>query len=72
MTTIGPEPWWPRLAEDGDRFPWLLTGRETGLGPDHEPLVVDVVPVARIGQAALDEAERRYRDRFDVGQDSRG
>jgi hypothetical protein len=86
VTTIGPEPWWSRPAADWvarrickyaelgaehDRFPWLLTGRVVGQGPDHEPLVTDAVPVARIGPRALDAARRRYRERFDVGQDSR-
>jgi len=87
VTTIGPEPWWPRPIEDWvarrvckyaelgaerDRYPWLLRGRVVGYGPDHEPLVVDVEPVARIGDEALEEAQRRYQERFDVGRDSRG
>jgi hypothetical protein len=59
------------LGEEGDRYPWLLTARLTGHGPDHEPVVDHVVPVARIGQGALDEAKRLYRERFDVGEDSR-
>ena len=86
VTTLTPESWWPRpvadwvarrvckygeLGEEGDRVPWLLDGRVVGRGPDHEPLVVDVRPLARIGRPALDEAERRYRARFEVGQDSR-
>jgi hypothetical protein len=49
----------------------MLTGRLVGRGPDHEPLVGQARPLARIGQAALAEAERRYRARFEVGQDSR-
>jgi Family of unknown function (DUF6098) len=87
VTTIGPEPWWTRPAEDWiarrickyaelgdehDRFPWLLEGRVVGRGPDHEPVVVDPEPVARIGPAALTEAQRRYHARFEVGEDSRG
>jgi hypothetical protein len=87
VTTIGPEPWWTRPVEDwvarrickyaelgneSDRFPWLLDGKVVGYGPDHEPLIVDPVPVARIGPNALAEAERLYHERFDVGEDSRG
>jgi hypothetical protein len=87
VTTIGPEPWWPRPAADWiarrigqyaqlgaepGRFPWLLTATIAGRGPDHEPVVVDVQPVARIGEAALKTALDRYRERFEVGQDSRG
>jgi hypothetical protein len=86
-TTIAPEPWWTRpvedwvarrlcqyahLAEEERRFPWLLTGREVGVGPDHEPVVEMIEPVARVGQAVLDHAEKHYQARFDVGRDSRG
>lgn len=86
VTTISPEPWWDRPLEDwvarrlckydelGDehgRYPWLLTGKVVGRGPDHEPLLTHVTPVARIAPAAVDEAARCYRARFDVGSDSR-
>jgi len=86
VTPITPEPWWTRpvedwvarrickydeLGEEDGRYPWLLTGRVVGNGPDHEPLVVEVSPVARIGRAALAEARRAYQERFDVGEDSR-
>jgi hypothetical protein len=85
-TTISPEPWWPRsvadwiarrvclyaeLGDEPERFPWLLTGRMVGRGPDHEPLVVDVHPVARIGESALTAAEQHYRRHFHVGRTSR-
>jgi hypothetical protein len=42
-----------------------------GRGPDHEPLVVDMDPVIRIGDPALDTALEIYRERFNVGDDSR-
>jgi hypothetical protein len=86
VTTISPEPWWPRpvsdwvarricqyahLGEEPERFPWLLNGRLVGRGPDHEPLVVDLDPVIRIGDSALNTAVEIYRERFDVGGDSR-
>jgi hypothetical protein len=85
-TTVAPEPWWPRpaedwiarrvckyaeLGEDEDRFPWLLTGEIAGWGPDHEPVVVEVRPLARVSQEALDEAQQLYQERFKVGKDSR-
>jgi hypothetical protein len=84
VTTLEPEPWWPRPSADWvarrlckydeldepGRFPWLLTGRVVGEGPDHEPLVIDIEPVARVGDRALAEARRRYEERFDVGQGS--
>ncbi|TDD19519.1 hypothetical protein E1218_23940 [Kribbella turkmenica] len=85
-TTVTPEPWWPRppedwiarrvckyaeLGEETERYPWLLTGDIVGCGPDHEPLVVDARPLARISQDALDEARTWYQKRFKVGKDSR-
>lgn len=87
VATVGPEPWWTRppedwvarrlcqydqLGDEEDRFAWLLTGRVVGYGPDHEPLVVDVEPVARIDREALRQAQRLYRSRFNVAEDSRG
>jgi len=87
VAAIAPESWWSRpvedwvarricsyahLAEEADRFAWLLTGRLVGRGPDHEPLVVDVQPVARVSDRAAAEAAQLYRERFAVGQDSRG
>ncbi|MFI0737262.1 DUF6098 family protein [Streptomyces sp. NPDC021100] len=38
--------------------PWVLDGREIGRGPDNEPLVRDVRPLAWIGSGVIDEAER--------------
>jgi hypothetical protein len=86
VTDVAPEDWWPRpvedwvarrickyaeLGEEDERYPWLLTGRLTGHGPDHEPVVREAVPVARIGRPAMAEAKRLYEERFDVGEDSR-
>jgi hypothetical protein len=87
VTVATPEPWWPRPVEDwvarrlckyaelgaaAGRFPWLLTGRPVGNGPDHEPLVDQVRPIARVGGEAVREAVRLYHERFKPGQDSRG
>ncbi|MFF7976370.1 DUF6098 family protein [Streptomyces sp. NPDC007905] len=36
--------------------PWTLKGRETGRGPDNEPLVVDVEPMCWIADEVIDEA----------------
>lgn len=84
VTNLTPEPWWSRpwadwiarrvckYAELGDgesdRRPWALVGRVVGNGPDHEPLVTAVHGLGWIGPDALREAERRYRERFNVGQ----
>jgi hypothetical protein len=85
---LDPPDWWSRPAEDwvarrmckyadllegeGDRRPWILQGRVVGCGPDHEPLVVEAVPLAWVGDEALRTAMSRYEERFDVGRDSRG
>ncbi|MBT2490813.1 hypothetical protein J7E96_20295 [Streptomyces sp. ISL-96] len=66
------EPWWedrpvrvwvarrdyshlPR-EKGPDVRPWALRGRETGRGPDNEPLVADVEPVAWIDVRVIEEA----------------
>ncbi|GHF22309.1 DUF6098 family protein [Streptomyces fumanus] len=35
---------------------WVLTGRETGRGPDNEPLVTDVEPLYWLDDAVIQEA----------------
>ncbi|MEV5510834.1 DUF6098 family protein [Streptomyces orinoci] len=47
----------PRLRGEGVR-PWLLRGHEAARGPDNEPLVCDVEPLAWISQEVIDEATR--------------
>ncbi|MEU7086039.1 DUF6098 family protein [Streptomyces achromogenes] len=46
--------------------PWVLSGRETGRGPDNEPLVADVEPLCWIAEnvieAARDEVSRQERE----------
>ncbi|POX58908.1 hypothetical protein C3492_34920 [Streptomyces sp. Ru62] len=46
--------------------PWVLRGRETGRGPDNEPLVADVEPLCWIADevidAARDEVARQERE----------
>ena len=85
VTTISPEAWWSRpvedwiarrickyleLGEETDRYPWVLTGTETGRGPDHEPVVQVAEVLGRLDDAVVDEARRVYHERFDVGDDS--
>ena len=36
--------------------PWVLTGRETGRGPDNEPLVTDVRPLCWVDPRVVEEA----------------
>lgn len=45
----------PRHRGGGVR-PWLLRGRENGRGPDNEPLVTHVEPLAWVDDAVIDEA----------------
>jgi hypothetical protein len=85
VNPLDPEPWFDRpsvhwvarqlvqyahLDEPG-RFAWVLTGREAGRGPDCEPLVTDVEPVARVPDAVVREAHRLYEEVFDAGDDGR-
>ena len=41
---------------------WILHGSECSRGPDNEPLVLDVVPVAWVDDAALEECVRLVED----------
>ncbi|MBC7272365.1 MAG: hypothetical protein H5T76_27285 [Streptomyces sp.] len=45
----------PREKGPGVRA-WVLQGRETGRGPDNEPLVVDVRPLCRLEPQVIEEA----------------
>lgn len=82
VNRLQPEPWWDRptrewiarrlaqylhLGAAQDRYAWVLLGREVGRGPDSEPLLADVVPVAVIADSALREALELYRRAFTPG-----
>lgn len=60
------------LMEDADdeRCPWVLRGEVVARGPDNEPIVARFRPLALLSGALLEEAKRRYRERFDVASDS--
>jgi len=82
VTGLRPEPWWQRPARQwvarrlrqyahlsgGERYAWVLTGQVCGRGPDDEPLVCDVHPVAVVDDAVLDEAARVYAETFQPGR----
>lgn len=84
VNPLSPQDWWTRplvewlarqisqyrhLADrNPDRYAWVLTGREVGRGPDCEPLIADVTPVARLGDLLIEEALELYRERFDAGR----
>lgn len=88
VTVLDPPPWWSRPPEDwlarqvckyahlasadDRRRAWVLAGEVTGAGPDHEPLVRDVEPVAWLSAGLVDQARDHYRSTFHVGRDSTG
>jgi len=47
-----------RVRRHGLIRPWVLQGRMCARGPDNEPLVEDVVPVAWLSEALVAEARR--------------
>jgi len=51
----------PREKGPGVR-PWVLFGRVAGRGPDNEPLVRDVEPVAWIDEDVIRQAEREVTE----------
>ncbi|WP_176218357.1 DUF6098 family protein [Saccharomonospora piscinae] len=78
---LAPPAWWTLPLEDwlarrvcqylheldeGAR-PWVLSGRQVDVGPDNEPLLVDIRPVAWLDPELLDEARARYTERLNAG-----
>jgi hypothetical protein len=53
-------------AQGGSR-PWVLTGDVVDIGPDNEPLLVGVKPIAWLTPRLVAEARDRYRHRLDAG-----
>jgi len=84
VNPLHPEAWWTRPLEDWlarqvcqyaelaeknpDRFAWVLDGRVVARGPDCEPLLADIEPLATLTPALLDEAARRYEEAFEAGR----
>jgi hypothetical protein len=46
----------------------VLTGRVIDFGPDNEPLLDDVRPIAWLSGSLVREAHHRYHERLDAGQ----
>jgi hypothetical protein len=72
--TLPPADWMARAVcqylrelHEGAR-PWVLTGDQVDVGPDNEPLLVGVRPIAWLAPELVTEARRRYRDRMNVGR----
>jgi len=86
VNRLDPQPWWTRSLDDwlarqlcqylhladrdAEHHGWILRGKVVGRGPDDEPLVADVEPVARLTERLLAEALEWYERRFDVGRAS--
>jgi len=84
VNPLTPESWWTRPLGDWiarqlcqyqhlqeknpQRFAWVLHGTHVGRGPDCEPLLSDIEPIARLSPALLTEAKRRYRENFNAGR----
>lgn len=84
VNPLDAEEWWTRpledwlarqlsqyrhLAEkDHDRMAWILRGEICGRGPDCEPLLRAVEPVAALSEGLLEEARIRYEQNFEAGR----
>lgn len=82
VNPLDAESWWTRPLEDWlarqlcqyrhlaeknpERYAWILRGTLAGRGPDCEPLLRDVEPVAALEDRLLEEAEQRYLKNFDA------
>jgi hypothetical protein len=85
-TPLWPEDWWPRPAVDWiarrvckylelarvdeRRRAWVLAGRVAGYGPDHEPLLVAIEPLAWLSDRLIGQARECYHRCFQVGRTS--
>lgn len=81
-TALTPPGWWTlpvadwvarrvcqylREVHEGAR-PWVLTGEVADVGPDNEPLLVGMEPIAWLDPDVVGEAHRRYHERMDAGR----
>lgn len=86
VARLSPEPWWPgdtigwiarrvsqysQLSRFG-RCAWLCRGTVVARGPDHEPVLRNITPVARTARSLLVEAECRYRAAIRAASDPAG
>jgi hypothetical protein len=47
-----------QCRHEGETHAWVLAGHEAGRGPDNEPLVTDVTPIAWVAASVAEEAKR--------------
>lgn len=72
--TLPPEDWlarricqYLREIHQGSR-PWVLTGKVVDFGPDNEPLLDEVEPIAWLSAGLVRNAHERYHQRLDAGR----
>ncbi len=84
---LNPAAWWTRPLTDwlarqicqyshlqkrsSSHRGWVTTGVVVDVGPDDEPLLTEVRPLAWLSPELLAEAERRYQERFDQGRSAK-
>lgn len=56
-----------RELDEGAR-PWGLMGRVIDFGPDNEPLLTDVEPIAWLSDELLAAAHKHYHGQLNAGQ----
>jgi Family of unknown function (DUF6098) len=79
---LNPPGWWTRPVTDwlarrvcqyrhqahDTARPWVLTGEIIDVGPDNEPLLVAVQPIAWLSADLVAEAHQRYHEHMDAGR----
>jgi len=48
--------------------PWILTGKQIDFGPDNEPLLVEIQPIAWLDSSVLAQAHEHCRRELDAGR----
>jgi Family of unknown function (DUF6098) len=56
-----------RELAEGAR-PWVLSGEVVGVGPDNEPLLAEIRPIAWVSGSLIREAHQRYQERLAAGR----
>jgi hypothetical protein len=56
-----------RELQEGAR-PWVLTGEVIDHGPDNEPLLIRIQPIAWLSLSLVREAHQRYQARLAAGR----
>lgn len=82
VNPLQPPGWWSLPVEDWlaravcqylrelreDARPWVLSGTVIDFGPDNEPLLDEIQPIAWLSGGLVREAHQRYHARLEAGQ----